>query len=61
MTYNKIITLDTDFISKMYDIKGKENERLLDKIMEIQCDMCCCHSRIVEEVKDTIGTELYYG
>lgn len=51
MTYDKIIVLDTDFIFKMYNIRKDDTESLMDKIMNLQFDICCCHSRIVEEIR----------
>ena len=43
--------LDADFISKMYDIRSDINGALIEKVLDLPYDICCCHSRIVEEIR----------
>lgn len=50
MAYKKIIALDTDFISKTYDINDKSGKHLVDEVLKLPYDMFCCHSRIREEI-----------
>ena len=46
----KYALLDTDFISKTYSIRGKANDSLIDRIMELPEYEFFCHEQIVAEL-----------
>lgn len=52
MVNEKYALLDTDFISKMYEIRKDEENRLIDKIMAMPNYHFYCHEQIYIEISN---------
>ena len=57
MKKEKYALLDTDFISKTHLIRKDEQNKMIDRIMEMQGYRFYCHEQIkIELARDNIGS-----